>query len=47
MKMLTIRLSEELHKSLKMLCVSRGVTMISLILSLIEKEVKNAENNRK
>lgn len=43
MKIMTIRLSEELHKKLKLLCVSRGTGMSATIVSLIEKEVKSGE----
>lgn len=40
MKMMTIRMTEELHKKLKLLCVSLGIGMGTLIIELIEKEVK-------
>jgi len=41
MKMMTIRMSEELHKELKLLCVSRGIAMGALIIELIEKETNS------
>lgn len=43
MKMMTIRMTEELHKKLKLLCVQRGIGMGELIIQLIEKEVKNGK----
>lgn len=40
MKLMTIKIDETLHKKLKLLCVSRGVGMGALLVSLIEKEVE-------
>ena len=42
MKIMTIRIDEELHKKLKLLCVSRGDAMSATIISLIKKEIENS-----
>ena len=43
MKMLTIRMPEELHKAFKLKCVSEGVDMGSVINKLIEGYVKESK----
>ena len=43
MKMLTIRIPEELHKAFKLKCVSEGVDMGSVITKLIEEYVKESK----
>ncbi len=40
MKMLTIRIPEELHKAFKLKCVSEGVDMVSVLTQFIESYVK-------
>ena len=46
MKMLTIRMSQELHRKLKLLCVSLGISMGEFMISLIEKETnREGEQN--
>ena len=41
--MLTIRMSEELHKAFKLKCVSEGVDMVAVVNKLIEGYVKEAK----
>jgi predicted DNA binding CopG/RHH family protein len=43
MKMLTIRIPEELHKAFKLKCVSEGVDMGSVITKLIEQHMKESK----
>lgn len=43
MKMLTIRIPEELHKAFKLKCVAEGVEMRTVIEKLIEDYVKEGE----
>ena len=45
MKMLTLRLPHELHRALKIKCVTEGVEMNRVVTQLIEKYLK--ENKRK
>jgi len=40
MKVLTIRLEEELHKAFKIKCVTEGVDMNAVIIKMIESYVK-------
>ena len=40
MKMMTIRLPEELHKAFKIKCVTEGVDMNAVITKMIEGYVK-------
>jgi predicted HicB family RNase H-like nuclease len=40
MKMLTIRITEELHKAFKIKCVIEGVDMNTIITKMIESYVK-------
>ena len=47
MKTMTLKISEELHRKLKLLCVSRGIGMGKLIAQLIEKEVEGAATDGK
>jgi len=46
MKMLTVRIPEELHKAFKLKCVSEGVDMGSVIAQLIESYVKESKPKR-
>jgi hypothetical protein len=43
MKMLTIRIPEELHKAFKLKCVSEGVEMVSVLTEFIESYVKETK----
>jgi len=43
MKMLTVRIPEELHKALKLRCVSEGLDMQAVVTKLIEKYVKESK----
>jgi hypothetical protein len=43
MKMLTVRIPEELHKALKVKCAVEGVDMASVITKLIEGYVKETK----
>jgi len=43
MKMLTIRISEELHKAFKLKCVAEGVDMVAVVNKLIEGYVKETK----
>ena len=47
MKMLTVRVPEELHKAFKLKCVSEGVDMGSVITTLIEGYVKGRKPKSK
>jgi len=47
MKMLTIRISEELHKALKLKCVAEDTDMNSVVVSLIEGYVKGTKPKSK
>jgi predicted HicB family RNase H-like nuclease len=47
MKQLTIRIDEKLHYDLKMYCVSQKISIVSYILSLIEKDEKERNNVKK
>jgi len=47
MKMLTIRMSEELHKAFKLKCVSEGVDMVAVVNKLIEGYVKETKPKKK
>jgi predicted DNA binding CopG/RHH family protein len=47
MKMLTIRIPEDLHKAFKIKCVSEGVDMGSVITKLIESYVKESKPKSK
>jgi predicted HicB family RNase H-like nuclease len=47
MKMLTVRISEELHKALKIKCVTEGVDMNSVLTRLIEGFVKGSKQKTK
>jgi predicted HicB family RNase H-like nuclease len=40
MKMMTIRIPEELHKAFKIKCVTEGVDMNAVITKMIESYVK-------
>lgn len=40
MKVLTVRITEELHKALKLKCVSDGVDMNAVVTKLIEGYLK-------
>jgi hypothetical protein len=47
MKMLTLRLPEELHKALKIRCVTEGVEMNAVVTSLIENYLKESKTKSK
>ena len=43
MRMLTIRITDELHKAFKLKCVSEGVDMVAVVNKLIEGYVKESK----
>jgi hypothetical protein len=43
MKMLTIRIPDELHKAFKLKCVSEGLDMVAVVTKLIESYVKETK----
>ena len=43
MKTLTLRLTDDFHKELKIKCVQDGVDMTNYIISLIKKDMKKKE----
>jgi len=43
MKMLTIRIPDELHKAFKLKCVSEDLDMVSVVNKLIENYVKESK----
>jgi len=45
--MLTIRMSEELHKAFKLKCVADGVDMVTVVNRLIETYVKDNKPKKK
>jgi predicted HicB family RNase H-like nuclease len=47
MKMLTIRIPEELHKAFKLKCVSEGVEMNTILTKMIEQYVKEKPKKQK
>jgi len=47
MKMLTVRIPEELHKAFKLKCVSEGTDMGSVVTKLIESYVKETRTKPK
>jgi hypothetical protein len=47
MKMLTIRIPDELHKAFKLKCVSEGVDMVTIVNKLIESYVKEKPKKQK
>jgi predicted HicB family RNase H-like nuclease len=47
MKMLTIRITDELHKAFKLKCVSEGVDMVIVVNKLIEDYVKESKPKKK
>jgi len=47
MKMLTIRITEELHKAFKIKCVTDGVEMNTVITKLLEEHVKETKPKKK
>jgi predicted HicB family RNase H-like nuclease len=47
MKVLTIRLEEELHKAFKIKCVTEDVDMNSIIVKMIESYVKTGKAKTK
>lgn len=42
-KTITIRITEELHKEVKLKCVQEGVTLKDYLVELIEKDLKENE----
>lgn len=42
-KTITIRITEELHKEIKLKCVQEGVTLKDYLVELIEKDLKENE----
>ena len=47
MKMLTIRISDELHKAFKLKCVSEDMDMVTVVNKLIEGYVKQSKPKKK
>ena len=47
MKALTVRITEELHKALKIKCVTEDVDMNTVITKLIEGYVKESKPKKK
>jgi predicted HicB family RNase H-like nuclease len=47
MKVLTIRISEELHKALKVKCAMDGTEMNTVVTKLIESYVKGSKSKMK
>jgi predicted HicB family RNase H-like nuclease len=47
MKALTVRITEELHKALKIKCVNEDVDMNTVITKLIESWVKESKPKKK
>jgi predicted HicB family RNase H-like nuclease len=47
MKALTVRISDELHKALKLKCVSEDVDMNTVITKLIESYVRESKAKSK
>jgi predicted DNA binding CopG/RHH family protein len=47
MKMLTVRIPEELHKALKVKCAAEGVDIQSVVTKLIEGYVKAGKSKTK
>ena len=47
MKVLTVRIDEELHKAFKIKCVTEGVEMNTVITKLIEGYVKEPKPKKK
>jgi hypothetical protein len=47
MKMLTVRIADELHRAFKVKCASEGVDMGSVIAKLIESYVKEKPKKQK
>jgi predicted HicB family RNase H-like nuclease len=47
MKMLTLRIPEELHRALKIKCVTEGVEMNTVVTKLIEDYVKETKKKQK
>jgi predicted DNA binding CopG/RHH family protein len=47
MKALTVRITEDLHKALKIKCVTEGVEMTTVITKLIEGYVKESKPKKK
>ena len=47
MKMLTIRISDELHKAFKLKCVSEDVDMNTVLTQMIERFVKETRPKKK
>jgi len=47
MKMLTLRIPEELHRALKIKCVIQGVEMNTVVTRLIEDYVKGSKPKKR
>ena len=47
MKMLTIRITDELHRAFKLKCVSESVDMVAVVNKLIESYVKEKSKKQK
>jgi len=47
MKMLTLRIPEELHKALKVKCVIEGTEMNAVVTKLIEGYLKESKPKKK
>ena len=46
MKLLSVKLEDELHKQLKLLAVNEGRTVSGIITELVRKELKQKEQSR-
>jgi hypothetical protein len=46
MKMLTIRIPDELHKAFKLKCVSEDTDMVTVVNKLIESYVKEGKTKK-
>ena len=47
MKVLTVRIDEDLHKAFKIKCVTEGIDMNTVITQLIESYVKESKPKTK
>ena len=47
MKVLTVRIKEELHRAFKIKCVTEGVEMNTVVMKLIEDYLKGSKRKPK
>ena len=47
MKLLTIRIDEELHRAFKIKCVTEGKDMSAVVIAMIESYVKESKQKKK